>query len=168
MEHRHRFGRGRALVEERRRRDVHARQIPDDGLKVQQRLEPALGDLGLIRRVGRVPAGILEHVAQDHARRDAAVVAHADVRAGDGVARGDAAQAAQVGVLGFAFGQVERRAAADGGRNRLVDQGVERRHADRCEHRGAVGGRVRCVWIGKSRGGHFWMLNRNAEVSAEC
>ena len=34
-----------------------AGQVVDDGLEVQQRLEPALRDLGLIRRVGRVPAG---------------------------------------------------------------------------------------------------------------
>ena len=64
-----------AFVEERRRRDVHAGQILHDRLEVQQRFEPALGDLGLVRRVGRVPAGILEHVAQDDRGRDAVVVA---------------------------------------------------------------------------------------------
>ena len=139
MEHRHRFARRRAFVEERRRRDVHAGQVANDRLEVEQRLEAALRDLRLIRRVRRVPAGVLEDVAQDHARRHAVVVAHADVRTGDGVARGDAAQTAQVGVLGFAFRQVERRLAANGRRNGLIDQHVERWHADRVEHRGAVG-----------------------------
>ena len=86
VEHRHRFGRRGALVEQRRGRDVHAGEVLHDRLEVQQRLEPALRDLRLVRRVGRVPAGILEHVAQDDARRDAVVVAHADVRARDPVA----------------------------------------------------------------------------------
>ena len=111
MEHRHRLGRRRALVEERRRRDVHAGQILDDRLEVQQRLEPALRDLRLIRRVRRVPAGILEHVPQDDARRDAAVVAQADVGAGDGVARRDRRAGGGDIVLGLALGQVERRVA---------------------------------------------------------
>ena len=125
MEHRHRFARGRALVEERRRRDVHAGQVANDRLEIEQRFEAALRNLSLIRRIRRVPARILEDVAQDHARSHASVVAHADVRTGDGVARGDAAQPAQVGVLGFAFRQVERRLAANGRRNRLIDEDVE-------------------------------------------
>ena len=37
--------------------------------KVEQRLEPALADLGLVRRVGGVPGRVLEHVATDHGRR---------------------------------------------------------------------------------------------------
>ena len=65
VEHRHRLGRGGAFVEQRRRRDVHPGQVLDDRLEVEQRLEAALRDFGLVRRVGRVPAGVLEHVAQD-------------------------------------------------------------------------------------------------------
>ena len=48
-----------------------AGQVAHHRLEVEQRFEPALGDLGLIRRVRRVPAGVLEHVPQDDARRDA-------------------------------------------------------------------------------------------------
>ena len=48
--------------------------------KLSSAFEPALRDLRLVRRVRRVPAGILEHVPEDHARRDAVVVAEADVR----------------------------------------------------------------------------------------
>ncbi len=155
MEHRHRFGGRRPLIEERRRRDVHRRQIAHDGLKVQERFEPALRDLGLIRRVGRVPPGILEDIPQDHARRDAAVVAHADVGTGDGIARRDAAQAPQVRVLRLALRQVERRAASDAGRNRLVDEHVERRHANRREHRGALGG-IGADVSGLERTGSVW------------
>src|SRR5262249_55124044 len=36
--------------------------------EVQQRLQPALADLGLVRRVGGVPRRVLEHVAQDDRR----------------------------------------------------------------------------------------------------
>ena len=40
----------------------------DHRLEVEQRLQPALADLGLVRRVGRVPRRVLEHVALDHRR----------------------------------------------------------------------------------------------------
>ena len=36
--------------------------------KSSERLEPALGDLGLVRRVGRVPGRVLQHVAADDRR----------------------------------------------------------------------------------------------------
>ena len=142
VEHRHRFGRSRPLVQERRRRDVHPRQVPHHRLKIQERFEAALGDLGLVRGVGGVPAGVLEHVAENHRGRDAVVVAVPDVGPEDAVARGDAAQAAQVLVLRDAGRKVERRRQPDVGRNGLLDQSVERRHADGGEHlvaRGRIG-----------------------------
>ena len=55
-----------------------AGQVLDHGLEVQQRFQPALGDLRLVRRVGRVPAGVLQDVAADHGRGDGPVVAEAD------------------------------------------------------------------------------------------
>ena len=121
MKHRHRLSRSRSLVEERRRRDVHARQITDDGLEVQQRLEAALRNLGLIRRVRRVPSRILEDVPQNHAWRHAAVIPHADVRPRRRVAAGNRAQPTQVGMLGLGVGDCQRRAASDSRRNGLVD-----------------------------------------------
>ena len=63
---RHRLGRGGALVEQRGVGGRQAGEVADHGLEVEQRLEPALRDLGLVRRVGGVPAGVLEHVAPDH------------------------------------------------------------------------------------------------------
>ena len=77
---RHRLGRGGGLVEHRRVGDGHAGEVGDHRLEVEQRLEAALRDLRLVGRVGRVPGGVLEHVAQDHAGRVGAVVALADVR----------------------------------------------------------------------------------------
>ena len=45
-----------------------AGQVADHRLEIQQRFEPALGNLGLIRRVLRVPAGIFQDVALDDRR----------------------------------------------------------------------------------------------------
>ena len=67
----------------------------DHRLEIQQRFEAALGNLGLIRRVLRVPAGIFQNVALDDRRRDAIVIAHADERAENLVLRRD----------GFQFGK---------------------------------------------------------------
>ena len=80
VRHHHRLRGGRALVQEGRVGNVHAGQIGHHRLKVEQRLEAALRDLGLVRRVLRVPCRVLHDVAQDHRRRQGAVVAHADVR----------------------------------------------------------------------------------------
>ena len=52
---RHRLGRGGALVEQRGVGGGQPGQVADHGLEVEQRLEPALGDLRLVRRVGGVP-----------------------------------------------------------------------------------------------------------------
>ena len=75
---RHRFGGGGGFVEERRVSDVELGKIDNHGLEIEQRLEPALRDFGLIRRVSGVPTGILENVSLDDWRRDATGVARAD------------------------------------------------------------------------------------------
>ena len=134
VEHRHRLGRGGAFVEQRRRRDLHPREIADHRLEVQQRLEAPLGDFRLVRRVGRVPAGVLEHVAQDHGGRVRVVVPHPDAGARHRVLRRDAAQPAQVAGLGLGRRQVQPLRKTDAGRDGLVDQRVERRDADRAQH----------------------------------
>ncbi len=91
----HRLRGGRGLVEQRRIRDLEAGQVRHHRLEVEQRLEPALRDLRLVGRVRRIPAGILEHVAQDHARRVRVVVSHAQVGAERLVLSGDGAQLRQ-------------------------------------------------------------------------
>ena len=77
---RHRLGRSGGLVEQGRVRDVHAGEVADHRLEVEQDLEPALGDLGLVGRVGRVPGGVLQDVALDDRGRDGPVVAEPEVR----------------------------------------------------------------------------------------
>ena len=65
--------------------DAFATSIPvrsrHHRLEIEQRLETALRDLRLVRRVRRVPARVLHHHPQDDARRDGVVIAEADVRA---------------------------------------------------------------------------------------
>src|SRR5207253_2604660 len=72
--------------------------------------------------------------AQDHARRDAIRIAHADERARDHVAGRDPPQPAQVRGFAFAGRQIERRPRSDVRRDGLIDERVERGHADGAEH----------------------------------
>ena len=142
MQQRHRFRRGRRLVEQRGVRHLHPRQVRHHRLEIQERLEAALRDLGLVGRVGRVPARVLHHHAQDHARRDRVVVAEADVGAERLVAAGNLRQPAQV--LVFAFGGRQRqRLRAAGSRRGWLRRSARRatRAPIACEHRVALGGR---------------------------
>ncbi len=68
--------------------------------KLKQRLEPPLADLRLIRRVGRVPGGILKDVALDDGGHNRAGIALADQRGEDLIAVRDAPHVRQR--IGFA------------------------------------------------------------------
>ena len=92
---RHRLGGGGRLVQHRRVGDRHAGQVADHRLEIDERLEPSLRYLGLVRRVRGVPRRILEHVAQDHAGRVRAVVPLADERSHHLVLRRDRPDAAR-------------------------------------------------------------------------
>jgi hypothetical protein len=137
--HRERLGGGGALVEQRGVGQGQRAQVADHGLVVEQRFEAPLGDLGLVGGVLGVPARILEHVALDHARRVAGVVAHADVRAEGLVLAGQGVQVGQGLGFGARGGQVQGPAQADRGRHGLVDQGFEGAEPQAGELRGAVG-----------------------------
>ncbi len=134
--HGHRFGGGRGLVEQRGVGDFQAGQVDHHLLVVEQGFEAALCDLGLVGRVGGVPAGILEQVAQDHGRRQRAVIALADQRLPDHVLCRDGFQCGQRRVFRHGAGQVERALQADGGGYRFADQRAQRIGADRGEHAG--------------------------------
>ena len=126
-------GRGR-LVEHRCVRDREAGQVGHHGLEVQQRLEAPLGDLRLVRRVGGVPAGRLEHVAPNHCRRDRVVVAQTDHRDADGVGRGHPPQGVGGLLLGERRRQVQALAPGDRRRDGGPGQRLEVRVSNRVQH----------------------------------
>ena len=119
-------GRGR-LVEQRRAGPGQPGQVGHHGLEVQQRLQPALGDLRLVRGVRRVPGGVLQHVAADHGRGDRVVVAQADHRGEQLVPPGHPAQLGQRPGFGERIGQLEigrGRPVRQGGGSELVERGI--------------------------------------------
>src|SRR5690625_7930441 len=63
MEHHHRLGGGRRLIEQRCVRDRETRQIDEHRLENEQLLEPALQYLSLVRPVLRVTSRLLADVA---------------------------------------------------------------------------------------------------------
>ena len=137
--HVHGFGRGGAFVEKRSVGERQRGEVRNHGLEIEQRLEATLRDLGLIGRVLRVPAGVLEDVPAHDGRGQTAGVAHADERPPGLVRLRDRGDAIQQLALGEWRGQVQRPAQMDRGRNRLLDEGIERPCAQRLEHRGPVG-----------------------------
>ncbi len=137
----HRLGGGSALIEQRRIGDFEAGQVRHHRLKIEQCLEPALCDLRLVRRVGRVPAGILQHVPLNHGRRDAVVVSHSQVGAEHLVLRRQQAQLLERFVLRLRGGNPQRITQADIGGDERVDERIERVISQRAQHRRLVLGR---------------------------
>ena len=138
MAQRHRLGGGGRFVQHRRVGDRHSRQVADHRLVVDERLEPPLRDLRLVRRVRRVPGGILQHVAQDHARRVRAVVTLADERFQHFVPRGDRPDPRERLRLGQRGGERERRLAPDRGGHDGVHQRGARIETQGPQHRRLV------------------------------
>ena len=129
-----RLGYRRAFVQQRSVRRVQPGQVRHHGLEVQQRLQSTLADLGLVRRVGRVPGRALEHVAPDHTRRDRPVVAQTDHGLGDHVAPGQPAQLLEHRLLGSRRRQIECLQGAHTPGHGGVDQCIERVVAEHLEH----------------------------------
>ena len=132
--HGHGLGGGGCFVEQRGVGDLEPRQIDDHGLKIQQGFEPALADLRLIRRIGRVPRRVFQHVALDDGGQMRAVIALADQRGHRAVARCHVAQLRQQFRLRQRRTEIERLRLADIAGDGLVDQGVERRRSDHPQH----------------------------------
>ena len=133
----HGLGGGGGLIEQGGIGDRQARELANQGLEIEERLQAPLGDLGLVGGVSRVPGGVLEHLALDHGRGGRAVIAQANQGAADLVG---SRQGGQIGQgLGFAaaLGQALRRQAwgqQDVGWHHLGDELLEIGHAQVGEH----------------------------------
>ena len=121
-----------------RRRRRQPGQVGDHRLEVEQRLEPALADLGLVGRVGGVPGRVLQHVALDDRRGDRAVVPQPDHRGVDVVGGGPFAQLRQGGGLVDGGRQVQRRPVAHALGHAGVGELRERGVADDGQHLGGL------------------------------
>jgi hypothetical protein len=122
------------LVEHRCVGHRHAGEVAHQGLEVDQRFQPALRDLRLIRRVGGVPGRVLEDVSLDHAGCQRAVVALADERLEDLVARRQRLELLQRLCFAHRGGQLHRHAARDRARHDRIDQRLARCRADHRQH----------------------------------
>ena len=118
--HPHRFRGRRGLVQQRRVGQRQGCQVGNERLEGHQNLQTSLGDLRLVRRVLRVPAGVLQDVAADHLRHAGVVVAESDEGAVDLVPVGQGPQLSQARVLVSSRAQGERSLRPD----RLRDDGV--------------------------------------------
>ncbi|MCY1296918.1 hypothetical protein D9M70_463340 [compost metagenome] len=131
---RHGFGGGGGFIQQGRAGEIEAGEVDGQLLEVQQRLQTALGDLRLVGGVGGVPAGVFQHVAQDHRGGDGAVVAHADQAGPQLVLLGVAAQPGQGLLLVQRRRQIEGPIKKDCRRYSLHDQLIEAVEAHGLEH----------------------------------
>ena len=138
VRHRHRFGGGGRLVQQRRARHGETGQIDTHLLEVQQRFQTPLRDFRLIRRVGGVPARIFQHVAQNHVRHAGRVIAQTDIGLVDHIFRRNAFQFRQCVRLGQGFGQVEFGRHTDALRHGVADKFVHTLLAERLQKRSLV------------------------------
>ncbi len=131
-------GDGRRALVEAGARERQAGQLAHRGLELEHRLQAALGDLRLIRRVGRQELGAGDDRVDD---RRCVVVVHAgaeeaDLGLGVGVARGERPHPFVDLGLAEAVGEVEVAVEADPGGN--VEELVDRGGPDRGQHLGAL------------------------------
>ena len=133
--HRHRFRRGRRLVKQRRIGNLQRGEIDHHRLEIEQRLEPALRDLRLVRCICCVPCRILDHVSLDHRGSDAIRVSHPDERPENAVLRRQRPEISQHMPFAPADWKVEAAAIPDLCGNCRVDQLVKRRIPEGREHR---------------------------------
>ena len=93
-----------------------------------------MSDLGLIRSVLGVPAGIFKNIALDHQRSDAIVVAHPDERTPDVILLGQAAEFRQHILLATGRGDSEGSLEPDVRGDSRLDQRLQRRQTQRGQH----------------------------------
>ncbi len=153
LRQRHGLGRGGGFIQQRGVGDVEPGEVADHGLEVEQGFQPALADLGLVGRVGRVPGRIFQDVALDHRGQDRSGIALADQRGEDLVLT------RQLGHVGDGFGltewlaEIERSGLTDRSRQRFRHQRVDVLGADGLQHGGDVARRRADMAANETGGG---------------
>lgn len=100
VRHLNSFGGARRLIEKGGVGDGQASELDNGCLEGQQCLKPTLSNFRLVRRVGSVPFGVLEHVPADDGRRVRAIVALTNERFVDDVVVGELAHSLKKKLLG--------------------------------------------------------------------
>ena len=126
--HRHRLRAGGRLVQQRRHHPEPG-QVTHHRLERQHRLETPLRDLRLVRRVRRVPPGVLQHVAPEHRGEVCVVVPLPDERPHRRVQLRKPPQLGGRRGLGHLPADAQRRAQTDVLRHRAVHQLLDARQA---------------------------------------
>ena len=134
LRHGHRLCRRRRLVQKGGVGNLKPGQVSDHRLVVQQRFQPPLADLGLIRRVGRVPRRILKNVALDRGRRCRPVIPLSNHGGEHVVLLGHLAHVPKQFPFGLRLAEIQRSTLADRRRHSLVDQLVQILYAKHFEH----------------------------------
>ena len=102
--HGHGFRCRGALVQERCVGNLQAREVRHRRLEVEQRLEPPLRYLRLVRSVRGIPTRILQDVAENDRRGNAIRISHSDVGPEDRVAIRHFSQHRENGLLWLCVG----------------------------------------------------------------
>ncbi len=133
--HHHRFGGGGAFIEHGGVGDLESGEVGDDGLKIEEGFETSLGNLGLVGRVSRIPAGVFEDVALDDAGHGGVVITHADEAAESLILLGNLLELGEGSCFAGGRGEVERSVEADLRGHCGISEGIERIITNRLEHR---------------------------------
>ena len=141
MSHHHGLSCRGALIEHRSPGDFQSGEVGDEGLEVEQSLQSALGNLGLVGRVSGIPARVLENGALNHGRRVGAVVALSDEVGKNLIGGSNAREFGQRGGFAQRPRNGHRTLAANVSRHGGIDERIKRRLAQDLEHSSLL----RCV-----------------------
>ena len=125
QKHTHGLSGSRGFIEQGGIGHGKTRKVDNQLLKIHKRLKPTLGDFGLIGRVGRVPARVLEKAALDGLGGDAAVVACTNVASVNLIFLCKGFKALERLLLGGGGRQIQRSTKTNGLGHSLVNKGIQ-------------------------------------------
>ncbi len=130
----------------------------DHGLEIHEHFQPSLGDFRLIRGVGRVPAGVLQYIAEDDGGSDGAVIALANEGFQELVFPQNGTEFLQGFRFRFGCGQVQRGLHADICGDDVRNEFVKRPVAEAVKHFPAFFPPLPMCRLAKSEWVFMWYL----------